>query len=154
MKGKGEDQQKMQYLKIVDQNIEEFGFLITTVLEDKKTTPFGYSTGLYQNYGIPELFISGLPSGLTQELIDQYSSKYKQGLVPENVLISDLSDRFSIYFTKVKLEKLDDYVLSSVRFYEKKDYKYLQLVYPDLKGFFPGEEKYDYDQEIFGEIIH
>jgi hypothetical protein len=45
-------------------------------LEEAGFPSFGYSTGIYENLKIPELFISGLPNGLTSELIEKYADKY------------------------------------------------------------------------------
>ena len=145
--------QKNEYFKKVDQNIREFGCHITTVLEDKETTPFGYSTGLFENFEIPELFISGLPSGLTHQIIDNYSKKYRFTGIPILKIINNLSDSFPSYLTRVENKKLEEYVLSSMRHYGKKHFEYTQLIYPDLNGRFPGDKNYNYDQEIFGEIL-
>ena len=143
-----------KYFKKVNQNIQEFGYHITTVLEDRETTPFGYSTGLFQNFKIPEIFISGLPSGLTQELIENYSKQYRFSKIPTREILSNLTDRFPVYLIEVSNEKLEEYVLSSNRHYENNHFEYIQLIYPDLQGNFPGEKNYDYDQEIFGKIIN
>ena len=47
-----------------------------------------------------------------------------------------------------------DYVLSSLRFYGDKEFKYVQLVYPDTNGRFPNDAGYDYDQVIVGEFVN
>ena len=49
----------------------------------------------YKSFGIPELFISGLPNGLTTELIKNYAERFKFKKVPVNQKIDDLIDRFS-----------------------------------------------------------
>lgn len=69
--------QKEKYFKIVDDNITEFGFHTTYVMEEIGFTPFGYSTGIYKNFKIPELIISGLPNGLTNTLINNYVERFK-----------------------------------------------------------------------------
>ena len=66
--------------------------------------------------------------------------------VPLNTRLDDLTDRFSVYLIEVPEEKLIDYVLSSVRFYDSNPYKYVQLIYPDTAGHFPNDAGYDYDQ--------
>ena len=143
--------QKEKYFKKVNDNIEKFGFHMTFVMEETGFTPFGYSTGIYKNFEIPEIFISGLPNGLTAELISNYVKRFKFKEVPLNKKIDDLIDRFPIYFIQVKNENLTEYTLSSFKFYENSDFKYLQLIFPDLNGFFPNESEYDYDQKILGE---
>jgi len=154
MKRKVTKEQKVEYFKKVDRNIREYGCHITTVLEDRDTTPFGYSTGLFQNFNIPELFISGLPSGLTNEIINDYSKKYRFDKVPLLKVINNLTERFPVYFIEIKNEKIKDYVLSSIKHYGDNSYEYLQLIFPDLSGHFPGDKNYNYDQEIFGKILN
>jgi hypothetical protein len=84
-------------------------------------------------------------------LIENYVEKFKFKKVPINLKIDDLIDRFSVYFIEVKNELLTEYTLSSFKFYENSEFKYLQLIFPDLNGHFPNELEYDYDQEILGE---
>ena len=146
------ENKKEEYFKKVYENIAEYGFHMTYVMEELNFTPFGYSTGIFESFKIPELFISGLPNGLTAGLIKNYAERYKSGTVPLNEKIDDLFDRFPVYFIEVGNENLTDYVLSSIKHYENKEYKYLQLIFPDLNGNFPNEPNYNYDQEILGEI--
>jgi hypothetical protein len=142
------DLNKEKYFKTVYDNIEKFGFHNTYIIEEIGFTPFGYSTGVYKNFGIPELFISGLPNGLTNTLINNYVDRYKFKKVPLNQKIDDLIDRFHIYFIEVNNKLLSEYTLTSYKFYENSDFKYLQLIFPDLNGHFPNEKEYDYDQKI------
>jgi hypothetical protein len=145
------EKQKEKYFKLVNKNIAEYGFHNTYVMEEIGFTPYGYSTGIYKNFGIPELFISGLPNGLTNTLINNYVERFKFKKVPLNEKIDDLIDRFPVYFIELKNDKLTEYALSSFKFYENSEFKYLQLIFPDLNGFFPNELEYDYDQKILGE---
>ena len=78
------DEQKEKYFKKVNENIKKFGFHMTYVLEETGFTPFGYSTGINKSFEIPELFISGLPNGLTTELITNYAERFKFKKVPVN----------------------------------------------------------------------
>lgn len=146
-------EQKNEYFEKVKQNIKEFGYHFTIVMEDQETTPFGYSTGLFENFKIPELIISGLPPRLTQNLIEQYAQKYKFTKVPTLEIIENLTDRFPVYLTKVSNQKIEDYILSSKWYYGQNNFEYIQLIFPDLNGNFPGGTNYDYDQEIFGEVL-
>lgn len=144
------DEQIKQYHAAVDNNIEKFGYHSTFVFADSMPF-FCYSTGIYKSFGIPEIFVSALPQNLSHELIKNYVYNFKhQKVVPVNEIIDYLTDRFAVYFIEVANDKLVDYVLSSVRFYKDKDYKYLQMVYPDVEGYFPDEAGYDYDQVILG----
>ena len=145
-------EKKEQYFKMVYDNIERNGYHTTYVMEEIDFTPFGYSTGVYENFEIPELFISGLPNGLTTGLIKNYVERYKFKAVPLNEIIEDLFERFPVYFIEAKNESLTEYTLTSIKHYENRDYSYLQLIFPDLNGNFPNDPNYNYDQEIVGEM--
>lgn len=148
-----EKQQKELYFQKVYDNIRNKGYHTTAVLEEENSTPFAYSTGIFENFKIPELFISGLGPNLSGEIIRNYVEKYKFSKVCLNEKIYDLVENFPVYFIKIKNENLSEYVLTSIKFYEKKEYTYLQLIFPDLKGKFPNEPGYDYDQTIVGEFL-
>lgn len=144
--------QKEEYFKNVYDNIEKQGFHTTSVLEEKDFTPYPYSTGIYKNFKIPELIISGLGSNFSTELINNYVEKYKFKEIPINKMIDDFTERFPVYFIEVNNQNIKDYTLSSIKYYENKEYIYIQLIFPDLNINFPNEENYDYDQEIFGKF--
>jgi len=145
------DEQK-NYFKTVYDNIKKYGFHSTSVLEEKNFTPYSYSTGIYENFKIPELIISGLGPNFSTELIRSYAEKYKFEEVPINEIVENLTDRFSVYFIEVPTANLKEYGLSSAKYYGNNSYKYVQLIFPDLNLNFPNEADYDYDQEIFGEF--
>ncbi len=143
-----------EYLSKVNENIDKYGFHITYVLEDEKGPSFCYSTGLFKNYKIPEIFISGLSQNLSFDLVGDYAEKFKEKTVPINLKINSPTEyfEFQILFIEVDNKNLEKYVYSSNRFYGEKKYKYLQLIYPDTKGLFPNESGYNYNQKIFGEL--
>jgi hypothetical protein len=145
---------KKEYLSKVDENIDKYGFHITYVLEDEKGASLCYSTGLFKNYKIPEIFISGLPQNLSFDLVGDYAEKFKEKTVPIKLKINSPTEyfEFQILFIEVDNKNLEEYVYSSSRFYGDNEYKYLQLIYPDTKGLFPNESGYNYNQEIFGEL--
>ena len=146
-----EEQVKAYHAKVAD-NIRQQGFHVTYVAADKEPS-FCYSTGIYQSFGIPEIFISSLPPNLSGELVEKYVHKFsKVAAIPVDQKIDDLTDRFPVYLIDVPVEKLKEHVLSSVRLYGKTDYNYVQLIYPDTDGNFPNDAGYDYDQIIFGEF--
>jgi hypothetical protein len=148
------EEQIKRYHEMVDENIRTYGYHSTFVLTDKSPS-FGYSTGIYESFGIPEIFISSLPQNLSSTLIQNYADKFKHAAeVPLNIRLNDLVDRFPIYLIEVPEIKLTDYVLSSIRFYNGDPYKYVQLIYPDTAGHFPNDPEYDYDQEIMGKFVN
>ena len=146
------EKKRRLYFEIVDKNIQQNGFHVTYVMESKNFSPFGYSTGLYRNFRIPEAFVSGLPNGLTNTLITNYAQIFKDKNVPLNEKLNNLIDRFPIYIISVKSRDLVEQFLSSFRFYEASHFDCVQIIFPDLEGRFPGENGYAYDQEIFGQL--
>lgn len=146
-------EQKKNYFEELYKNIEKYGFHTTYIMEEIGLTPFGYSTGIYENFKIPELFISGLPYNLTGELIQNYVEKYKFGTIPINERIEDLTNRFLVYFIKVENKVLSEHTLSTIKYYDNDEYEYLQLIFPDLNGNFPNEPNYNYDQKVFGDLL-
>ncbi|MEO9964844.1 MAG: DUF4262 domain-containing protein [Reichenbachiella sp.] len=146
------DEKKRLFLKRIDDDIKKYGYHVTYVMEEKDFTPFGYSTGLYKNFEIPEVFISGLPNGLTNTLITNYTEIFKDKSIPYNEKLDNLIDRFLVYLIPVESSLLEEKVLASLRLYDGNDFDSVQIIYPDLNGLFPGEVGYDYDMEIFGKI--
>ncbi|MCX2496141.1 DUF4262 domain-containing protein [Pedobacter sp. PF22-3] len=144
------EEQKRLYIETVDNNIEKHGYHVTYVLEEQDFTPFGYSSGLYKNFGIPEAFVSGLPNGLTNTLITNYAQAFRNRKVPLNQKLDNLIDRFPVYIIPVKNEAVNEKILNTFRFYENDYFESVQILFPDLNGKFSGETGYDYDQEIFG----
>ncbi len=139
------------YAEKVRTNIASHGFHTTYVLESE-TPAFCYSTGIFQQHGIPELFISALPPNLSHELIKQYIARF-QATGPEiGTRVSAQEERFDYYLINVSNERLSDYVLATIKYYGDSPYQYLQLVYPDTEMRFPHEPGYDYDQELLGEF--
>jgi Domain of unknown function (DUF4262) len=140
------------YRKKVYDNIRDFGYHMTFVFDD--TSPsFCYSTGVYETFNIPELFISSLPENLSFELISNYVELFKDVKnIPLNTRIDNLSDRFPVYLIEVPLVNLAEHALASIKFYKGNNYKYLQIIFPDTEGNFPNDLEYDYDQEIMGEF--
>ncbi|MBB4803948.1 hypothetical protein HNP37_004028 [Flavobacterium nitrogenifigens] len=147
-----QEDKKALYFKNVYDNISSKGYHVTAVLEEKNVTPFAYSTGIFENFNIPELFISGLGPNLSGQIIENYVEKYKSDKIQLNKKIDDLIDTFPIYLIKVKNDDLLEYVLTSVKFYKNKKFEYLQLIFPDLNGKFPNDLSYNYDQNIIGEF--
>lgn len=144
------DDQIKAYFDKVDENIKTFGYHLTYVF-GKGRPSFCYSTGIYKNFNIPEIFISSLPQGLSSELVKNYVKSFdaKQP-IPLSEKLDYLIDRFPVYLIDVPISNLAEYVLSSIRFYKDEEYKYLQVIYPDTEENFPNDIGYDYDQEMMG----
>ncbi|RSK42328.1 DUF4262 domain-containing protein [Hymenobacter perfusus] len=145
------DQIEQHHAK-TEEAFKKYGYYSTFIFANNKPS-FCYSTGIYKNFGIPELFISALPQNLSHELIENYVDQFKNvDSLPLNKRIEDLTGRFPVYLIEVPNNMLLDYTLATIKFYKGQEYKFLQLVYPDTKGLFPNDNGYDYDQIIVGEF--
>jgi len=102
--------------------------------------------------GIPEVFVSGLPNGLTNTLITNYAEIYKEKQLRYYQKLNELIDRFPVYLIPVESSSLREKVLASYRLYDGSEFESIQIIYPDLNGYFPEDKNYDYDMEIFGSI--
>ena len=139
------------YAAEVRQNIARHGFHVTYVACDDSPS-FCYSTGIFETFAIPELFISSLPPNLSHELIGQYVQRHVDTGPVVNERIAANDERFDYFLISVPTELLKDYVLATNRYYDGRAFEYLQLIYPDASLRFPHEAGYDYDQEIIGDF--
>lgn len=137
------------YAKQVRKNVETHGFHVTYVSSEDSPS-FCYSTGIFQSFGIPELFVSALPPQLSHELITQYAKRHSAEGPPVDKRIAAIDERFDYYLINVDPDRLVEYALASFRFYGEDPFETLQLIYPDTEMRFPHEPGYDYDQEILG----
>lgn len=146
------DKQIKEYFEKLDENIKNREYQLTYI-SASNSPAFCYSTGIYKAFNIPEIFISSLPQGLCLEIAEKYIRVFKENkAIPLNKRLEFLTSSFSIYLIDVSISKLNEYVLSSIRFYGNEDYKYLQVIYPDTNGNSPNDAGYDYDQEIIGDF--
>ena len=139
----------MDYAKTVRDNVARYG-LHTIYVGAGEKPAFCYSTGIYESYGIPEIIISSLPPNLSQELMLQYIDRFRTAGPLINERITADKERFDYYLVPVPFVRIQDYVLATIKYYGSNPFEFLQLIYPDVEMLFPGEDGYDYDQELFG----
>lgn len=139
----------IDYAKRVRDNVGKHGFHATYV-GPGEVPEYCYSTGIYETYALPEIIISSLPPKLSHELITQYVDRFSETGPLLNQRITAVNERFDYYLVPVASERIQDYVLATINYYGRKRFECLQLIYPDTEMRFPGEDGYDYDQELFG----
>ena len=139
----------IDYAKRVRDSVARNGFHTTSVGAGEKPA-FSYSTGIYESYAIPEIIISALPPNLSQELISQYVDRFRATGPIIGERITAAKERFDYYLVPVPFVRVQDYVLATIKYYGSDPFELLQLIYPDTELLFPGEDGYDYDQELFG----
>ncbi|MFN3192849.1 MAG: DUF4262 domain-containing protein [Aureliella sp.] len=139
------------YAAEVKTNVEKHGFHLACVSASDQPS-FCYSTGLFESFGLPELFISALTPTLASGLIHSYSKRFQKSPPPIGRRIrKGTEDPFDYYLIQVCISELRNYALASFRYYGNSEFSFLQLIYPDTRMQFPHEEGYNYDQIIVGE---
>jgi len=139
------------YAAEVKRNVRKHGFHLTYVAANDAPA-YCYSTGIFETFGIPELFISSLPPAMSGDLVHSYVKRFKNSIRPIGERIKKRStDPFDYYLINVDSAKIRDYVLASLRYYGSASLEYLQLVFPDADMRYPHEPGYDYDQELLGD---
>jgi hypothetical protein len=141
----------IDYAQRVRDSVALSGFHTTSVGAGEKPA-FSYSTGIYESFAIPEIIISALPPNLSHELISQYVDRFRATVPLIGERIAAAKERFDYYLVPVPLARIQDCVLATIKYYGSAPFEFLQLIYPDTQLLFPGEEGYDYDQELFGEF--
>lgn len=139
----------IEFAKKVRECVAQHGFHATYVGAGKNPA-FCYSTGIYETYAIPEIIISSLPPNLSHEMISHYIERFRDRAPIIGKRITAEKERFDYYLVPVPLKRIQDYALATIKYYGGKSFEFLQLIYPDTQMLFPGEDGYDYDQELFG----
>ena len=139
----------LNYAARVRESISKHGFHVTYVGSDE-TPSFCYSTGIFETFEIPELFLSALPPNLSHGLISQYVERHRDSRPPLGRRVPAIQERFDYYLIPVELDAVREYALASFEFYGDDSFDCLQLAYPDPDLHFPDEPGYNYDQVILG----
>ncbi|RWY55903.1 DUF4262 domain-containing protein [Mucilaginibacter gilvus] len=133
--------------KNAEANIEKYGCHLVLIERGDYLPAFVYSIGLHQNFNHPEIICFDLKSELMSGMINHACDLIKQGekLVPGKSY-SDFLEGHNIQFLPVDKEFYPDY-LGYANWYYGNDFNFpaLQMVYPDLQGFFPWENSFDSD---------
>ncbi|GEO09511.1 DUF4262 domain-containing protein [Segetibacter aerophilus] len=135
--------------------IEHYGWYVIQVLEDDNNPPFGYSIGLFETFGHPEVLIVGLKLELIHSLINIIGEQIRNGeTFQESHFYSDILTNYQCYFTSVNPESYNDYVYQAINYYNESNFPLLQYIYPTVKGIYPWEaewpEEIAYLQPILG----
>lgn len=127
--------------KIVE-NIDKFNCHVTSVFDPRgEALSFTYSTGLFKTLDVPELIIVGLSSELAHSIVNNYRDRVKAGEKFElNEFYSDFLDGFDITFHEVSESNKNEFMLSSVWFYDC-GFNAIQLVFPTTDGVWPWESE-------------
>lgn len=130
------------FVEGVRQDIERFGCSIIFVGDDQPA--FAYTVGLWQKHRQPELIIFGLGGETMGNILMRIASMVREeGLdLTTDLKLQGVGGRFGIEVTPACKSHLSRYFGFGLGFYEE-EFPIAQVVWPDSKGRFPRERKYN-----------
>ncbi len=143
--------------KKVFSDIEKYGLHVIYVLEDDEGPGFGFSIGLYKNYGHPEIIIIGLKQELTHSIINDIGAYVKDGKKYESLNYYDgLIKGFECYFVDIDKSNYYQYMGYANWYYGDNDFPVVQCIYPTIKGIYPWQKEWPENikdlQPLLGQI--
>lgn len=136
-----EEQEKIE----IQNTIDEDGLQIIDVTEDNYLPPYSYTIGLYQQFNHPEIICFGLPMEVLQSFLTIAKDRIEEGEIFESgkLYTGFLEKNIKVSFVQVDKTFYKDYVGYADWFYDSVDFPVLQLVWPDKRGVFPWQDKFD-----------
>jgi len=134
-----------QVIANILKDIEEYRVHITFVESDGYNPRFGYSIGLFKEFGHPELIIIGLDPESTGAIINNAKDEIEKGTkFIEGINYPDFLVELPVQFIDVKKGHYPDY-LGYAGWYNNNsiDFPTLQIVWPDREGIFPWESGFN-----------
>ena len=152
-----EENIKEYYEKIIN-NIETTGWQAILVGKDLTSDipHYIYSVGLNSTAEHPEIFISGLPSGIDAQVLMKLSNK----IINENFMVkaykvyTDILENMNVVFLHIKKDKAKELHVADVIYGD--GLVVYQMVWSDENGKFPWEDDFSESlkdsQQILGNI--
>ena len=120
-----------------------------------------YSTGLLDTYGHPELTVVGLPMAESFALVNTWAALIRAGVHPKVGSAVDERGGFPARFIEVDARRCDPDTSQFADWHRYHDFigcrtmplRMLQLVYPDERGRFPGDDGYDPEHRLTQELL-
>lgn len=129
-------------MSVIQDNIDQYGWHIVSVLADEEGPSFSYSIGLFESFGHPEVIFVGLKIELAQILINNIGYSIKEGLIYEHdQFYTDILDNYKCRMLKVDSSNYDAYVGQAQNYYNG-PFPLLQCIYPTINGIFPWDEEW------------
>lgn len=131
-------------------SIDEVGFQMIDITDDNYLPPYVYTLGLSQQFNHPEIICFGLSSEVIQSFLTIAKDKIEEGEIfePHKPYTGFLDKNVKVYFLPVDENYLKDYLGYADWFYKGENYSAMQLVWPDKRGNFPWDKKFDQNLEF------
>jgi len=132
-------------IKVVNDNIENYGCHLTLIEADNYLPAFVYSIGLFKKFGHPEIICFGLKTEVAASIINHACDLIKNGeTLTTNKIYRGFLEGFPIQFLEVDKEHYHDYVGYAGWFYNQTfDFPLLQLVWTDKQNNFPWDKDFN-----------
>lgn len=134
-------------IKVVNENIENYGCHLTLIEASNYLPAFVYSIGLYKKFGHPEIICFGLNNNVAASIINHACDLIKNGeTLTTGKLYRGFLEGFPIQFIQVDKEYYQNYVGYAGWFYNQTfDFPLLQLVWTDRQDNFPWDNNFNPD---------
>ncbi|MEP6713037.1 MAG: DUF4262 domain-containing protein [Ferruginibacter sp.] len=134
-------------IKVVNDNIENYGCHLTLIEADNYLPAFVYSIGLSQKFAHPEIICFGLKTDVAASLINHACDLIKNGeILTIDKLYRGFLEGFPIQFLQVDKAYYHNYVGYAGWFYNQTfDFPLLQLVWTDKQNNFPWDKDFNPD---------
>ena len=126
-------------------DIEKHGWHVGWLTNSNYVPDYAMTIGLYKSFGHPEIIIFGLKPTVMHHLLNDIGNNIKNGKTfKPGQDYYELLDKYSVRFIEVAKDYYGDY-LGYCNWFNGNAFQYpcLQLVWPDLSGYFPWEDEFN-----------
>lgn len=127
----------------VAENIRKYGCHVISVFDPEEKLPnFSYSIGIQETTGAPEALVIGLSVKLGHAVINEYLRQLRSGIAfARGVPCTGFLDGFPVYVEPARKKNLSEYTLGCERYYGRKPFRVVQIIYPTTSGIWPWEKE-------------
>lgn len=126
----------------ITSTVEKHGWFVAKFKATNYQPSFAYTIGLWKNFGHPELIVFGLGINSLQGLLNAIGEYIQKGeSIEAGKYYDDFIDGHLSTFLEVHPSSIKDYFGYGMWFNEYKEFKALQMVWPDRQNHFPWDEE-------------
>lgn len=131
----------------IQDTIDDSGCQIMLIPGDNYMPAFAYTIGLYQQFNHPEIVCMGLSLEVMETMLNNAKDRIEdeQTLEIGKSYKGFLANDVEVHFLDVDKSFYPDYLGYGNWFYENMDYPTIQMIWPDKKGHYPWDKKFDED---------
>lgn len=131
------------------EDVRRHGCHIIHVGADEEGPGWSYSIGLFHSFAQPEVIVFGLPWSTTEEIINGLGARMnaKQSFAHGDS-DSEILESHKVKFVSVLRDHYPAYLAYAIWFYGGVEFPTLQVVWPDIRGRFPGDPDCALDDSI------